>query len=118
MYLAESPERAEFLMKVRDVVEKDPILQNKKEWYSWTREEKVADVYKRMNRFKEIKKEMGLKLTHKQLDDLIFLTCQGQVPIVLHYYMFKLMIKNLGTDEQKAKWLPDIDALRLHGCYC
>ena len=42
---------------------------------------------------------------------------QGQFPMLLHYYMFRLMVKNLGSEEQKERWMHDIDMLKLHGCY-
>ena len=77
------------------------MLQNKKEWYDWNRNDKLLDFYKRIHRMKEILKETKTKLDFFKMNDLIFLTTQGQAPVVLHYYMYRLMVKNLATEDQK-----------------
>lgn len=32
--------------------------------------------------------------------------------------MYRLMVNNMGTEEQIKKWMPDINKMKIHGCYC
>lgn len=41
----------------------------------------------------------------------------GQNPLTLHTMMFTQIIDNMGTDEQRDKWLPLCKNLRIFGCY-
>lgn len=72
-----------------------------------------------MERFYEFNqrlKDLGIKINTMQMNELIHIV-QGNPPIELHFWMFLLTIKNLGTDEQQKKWVPDATHLRIHGCY-
>ena len=41
----------------------------------------------------------------------------GVSPMSMNFSMFKLTVENLASDEQKAKWLPEIYKCRMVGCY-
>jgi len=61
-------------------------------------------------------KDLGIKMNTMQMNELIHLV-NGTTPIEIHFWMFVLAIKNLGSDEQLKKWLSDATHLRIHGCY-
>ena len=41
----------------------------------------------------------------------------GIFPLSLHFSMFRLTIENLASDEQKARWLPEVYSLKMVGGY-
>ena len=46
-----------------------------------------------------------------------FMLHPGTSPLLLHYQMFQLAIEKLADEEQKAKWLPLVNTLKMVGCY-
>ena len=62
-----------FRERVWKIKESEPELMNSSDWYGWTREEKYADIYKKLGKFKEIQEKVGLgKINHKERDDIMF----------------------------------------------
>ena len=117
-YLAGGAEREAWIHQCLEIIEKNPVLQNKPEWYGWGREEKIEDIYKKIRTVADMWKDLPFKMNGERLNDTLFMYTQGQVPLVLHYYMFKGMVYNLATDEQRNRWMHDINHLRIHGAYC
>ena len=41
----------------------------------------------------------------------------GTSPLMLHFTMFQTAVQKLSSEEQKAKWMPQIYKMRMVGCY-
>ena len=59
-----------------------------------------------------------VEMNQQRLEWLIYIFNQGQNPLIIQFYMFKAIVTKLGTDEQRAKWVKDINDLKIHGAYC
>lgn len=69
-----------------------------------------------MHKFQKIDKEKYLH-SGKNGFPIWFLMNPGIFPLALHFSMFKLTIENLASDEQQARWLPDVYKLKIVGGY-
>ena len=98
----------------------NPGTRNHLTWYELTPEEKQEDLWKRIN---VIYKEHG-KEYFKDYELLEYPYTQwvgyfqGLLPGVgLHIQMFWLSVVNLASEEQKARWMPEMRQLNMLGCY-
>ena len=70
---------------------------------------------KRTKRMAEVVPKLPFKPSMKYFEELYVQL--GTSIVGIHYQLFMPAIKNLGSDEQRKKWLPDIMAYKLHGSY-
>jgi len=98
-------------------MENDDVLRNNEKWYDMTREEQIEYNFKRARRAYDLNKEKyyhNYDVTYIPWFSAMF---QGIFPFGLTMSMFSLSIRELGDDEQVAKWLPQIKQLKMIGCY-
>jgi len=99
--------------KIRDLMAKDPILQNTVAWNDLERDEQMEDGYRKLNRKMKISK---IPTDYKN-SSLWSLTQNGGTSTSLHHIMFELTVRYLGDDEQVAKWLPKVLSCQMIGSY-
>ena len=76
------------------------------------RDEIMKDYYQKMT----TALKMNIMADNDEMT-LFKLCLRGQSPVDMHYYLFTPYIELMGTEEQKAKWLPLCKKLKIHGCY-
>jgi len=100
-----------------------PELRNTFEYMEKDVNEKQIDLWRRMN---FLYKNFGRKYIKNDKHDWSFdypyvhwpLAFQGQPPALgLHCSMFWLTVRNLSSQEQLARWMPEISNVNMFGCY-
>ena len=94
----------------------DPILRNEPGLYDYSREEWMERAFQRVRRLYEIdhKRFFDERKPYFIDQDAHF---QGLPPNLINYSMFLFTVENLGTDEQREKWIPMIKKQQINGCY-
>ncbi|KAJ3023886.1 hypothetical protein HKX48_000072 [Thoreauomyces humboldtii] len=96
-----------------DIVSNDPVF-DKSTWYSQGREERFAGAMARGRHMVEVARKRGW-------DDATIHRCMMLIdepgPYVLHFHMFKPTLHGQCSDEQKEKWIPLAESMRIIGCY-
>jgi acyl-CoA oxidase len=105
------------ITKTAEIVKKHPELNSDFNWYEMTRQEKQEHWLVRYNHMKRIDEDFFFT---KALDHGTFLTLAlfpGSSPFTLHSTMFCQTIKELGSESQIKKWLPQALSFKMLGCY-
>lgn len=112
-------DRVDGWKEILELFEKDPELRNFIEFNDYTPHEMQENLWKRINvLYKKHKERMFVKQTigPPYIDWPGYF--QGLLPgIGLTVSMFRVSVENLANEEQKAKWLPQIQNLDILGCY-
>lgn len=99
--------------KVMDVLKKDPLF-NKDQTLNLSRPDRYKLGLARAKSIVRIGKKLGwtdddLKMAEYLMDEVS--------PFHLHYTMFVTTVREQGSEEQKAYWLPQIKDYAIIGCY-
>lgn len=117
--MAGGTEREQSWHKICDSFGNDPSLRNHLAFYDMTPHEMQEDLWKRINTLYKKHKEVCFDspmIAPPYVDWVGYF--QGLLPGVgLTISMFRLSVENLGSEAQKAKWLPMIRNLDILGCY-
>jgi hypothetical protein len=69
----QGPKRLEWFDLLDQYTQAEEIFKNKPEWYGWTTNEKMNEMYKRMQRVVEISKDKNIILNFPAIFDMIYL---------------------------------------------
>merc|ERR1719362_1266357 len=97
-------------------------MQSSIDYYEKSREEKFHEWWRRYGAILSSPKYRHYitDISKKDPDLLHFswsFLFPGQSPLTLNWSMFIQAVDMFGTEEQKAHFLPQMDALRIIGCY-
>ena len=98
-------------------MESDPILNNTHKFYDMNKEEMWEHHMKKLKRAKELDTEGKWFDKHECNQTIWGFAHLGQNMSVLNYTMFALTINNMMTDEQRAKWEPLQQKMKIMGTY-
>ena len=99
--------------RVLRVLEKDPLF-NKVKQFNLSRPERYQLGLARAKKLRRYADQ------HKWDDEdhsMGQYLCDDVSPFMVHFAMFATTVREQGDDEQRAYWLPKIDAMEAVGCY-
>ena len=118
-FLVGGPERDADWKMISDIFGNDPEIRNHIGFYDMTPHEMQEDLWKRINALFKKHKALFFErniISYPYTDWMGYF--QGLLPGVgLTISMFRTSVENLASEEQKAKWLPQIKNLDILGCY-
>ena len=95
------------------------IKVNDPHFYDMDRKQQIRHFSRIINEtYRKDKYKYYADKSYNQYGNWYEIIVQGQMPVSLHFSMFRQAVDTLGTEEQKKKWLPLIDELRIIGTYC
>lgn len=99
---------------IRKLIENDKVFERMK--YHWfSPEQKYEDRCKEVVAAQQLIRKYKLKSEIDQM--LLYEEIQDMLPDSVHRLMFIVTLENLGTEEQKNKWLKDAKNYRIIGTY-
>ena len=114
--LCSDPEMSQQLHETMTVFANNPEFLFDHSFFEMSREEQMAEWWKKL--LVAFKYDRN-KFFYNMRSDTFqwFMLHPGTSPLLLHFQMFHLAIEKLADEEQKAKWLPEVNQMRMVGCY-
>ena len=108
--------RGDFLgrqQRILRVLEKDPLF-NKSKQANLSRPERYQ---LGLARAKKLRRYQDQHQWNEEDVSMSQYLCDDVSPYMVHYAMFVTTVREQGSDEQKAYWMPKIERMEVIGCY-
>ncbi|KAK4555009.1 hypothetical protein LTR86_007775 [Recurvomyces mirabilis] len=99
--------------RVLRVLEKEPLF-NKSKQQNLSRPERYHLGLARAKKLRRLADTHGWDVEDQSMSSYL---CDDVSPYMVHYAMFITTIREQGDEQQKAYWMPKIDAMDVIGCY-
>lgn len=99
--------------RVLRVLEKDPLF-NKVKQFNLSRPERYQLGLARAKKLRRYADQHNWDAEDHTMAQYL---CDDVSPFMVHFAMFATTVREQGSDEQRAYWLPKIDAMEAVGCY-
>lgn len=99
--------------RILPILESDPLFRKTKQ-LNLSRPERYNLGLARAKKLRRLADELGWTRDDQEMAAYL---CDDVSPYMVHYAMFITTIREQGSDEQKAAWMPGIDDGSVVGCY-
>jgi acyl-CoA oxidase len=99
--------------RVLRILEKDPLF-NKAKQFNLSRPERYQLGLARAKKLRRYEDQYHWDQEDVSMSQYL---CDDVSPFMVHYAMFVTTVRDQGSDEQKAYWMPKIEAMEVIGCY-
>ncbi len=99
--------------RILQVLEKDPLF-NKNKQMNLSRPERYQLGLARAKKLRRYQDQYSWDAEDVSMSQYL---CDDVSPYMVHYAMFVTTVREQGSDEQKAYWMPKIERMEAIGCY-
>ena len=99
--------------RILKVLEKDPLF-NKAKQFNLSRPERYQLGLARAKKLRRYEDQYEWDSEDRSMAQYL---CDDVSPFMVHYAMFVTTIREQGSDEQRAYWMPRVEKMEVVGCY-
>ena len=99
--------------RILRILEKDPLF-NKSKQFNLSRPERYLLGLARAKKLRRYEDQYGWDNEDRSMAQYL---CDDVLPVMVHYAMFVTTVREQGSEEQRAYWMPKIEKMEVLGCY-